>query len=142
VDVADDDGAALGEGGFALGVAEEEAVELFAGVEAVDADVDEGCAGLDHFRGDEAGAADGGDEDVGLAGDLGEVSSFGVANGDRGVVVEQEHGGGLADDVAAADDDGVLAGDGNDSAALEDFDDAGGGAGGQSRGGLPEDGPR
>ena len=63
------DGAALGEGGFAFGVARKESVELLARVDAVDADVDEGRAGLDHLRRDEAGTADGGDEDVGLARD-------------------------------------------------------------------------
>ncbi len=134
MDVSDDSGAALGEGGFALCVAEKEAVELLAGVDAVDADIDEGCAGLDHLRGDESGATDGGNEDVGLARYLSEVSGFGVADCDGGILVEQQHGGGLADDVAAADDDGVLAGDGN-IAALEDFDDAGGRAG--ARAGRP-----
>ena len=54
-----------------------------------------------------------------------------MADGDGGVLVEQQHGGGLAHDVAAADDDGVLAGDGN-VAALENFDDAGGRAGRES----------
>ena len=53
-----------------------------------------------------------------------EVAGLGVADGDGGVLMEQEHGGGLADDVAAPDDDGMLAGDGN-LAALEDFDDSG-----------------
>ena len=38
------DGAALCEGRFALGVALEEAVELLARGQAVDADVDERCA--------------------------------------------------------------------------------------------------
>jgi hypothetical protein len=45
-----------------------------------------------------------------------------VADGNGGVLVEEQHGGGLADDVAAANDDGVLASDG-DVAALEDLDD-------------------
>ncbi len=61
-------------------------------------------------------------------GDGGEVAGLGMADGDGGVLVEEQHGGGLAHDVAAADDDGVLAGDGN-VAALENLNDAGGGAG-------------
>jgi len=122
MDVADEDGAAFGEGGFALGVAFEEAVEVLAVVDAVDANVDQGGAGLDHIGRYEAGAADGGDQDVGLAGDLAEVAGLGVADGDGGVVVQQKHGGGLAYDVAAADYHSVLAGDG-DVAALEDLDD-------------------
>ena len=85
-------------------------------------------AGLDHIGRDEAGAADGGDEDVGLAGDGAEVARLGVADCDGRVLVQQEHGGGLAHNVTAADDDGVLAGDGN-LAALEDFNHAGGRAG-------------
>ena len=111
-----------------FGVAREVAVELLARGDAVDADVDEGGAGLDHVRSDEAGAADGGDEDVGLASDCGEVARLRVADGDGRVLVQQQHGDGLADDVAAADDDGVLAGDGN-VAALENLDDSGGRAG-------------
>ena len=61
--------AALGEGGFAFGVAGKEAVELRAVGDAVDAHVDERRAGLDHLRRDEARAADGGHQNVGLAGD-------------------------------------------------------------------------
>jgi hypothetical protein len=128
VDIADDDRAALGEGSFAFFVAGEVAVELFAGVDAIDANVDKGYAGLDHLRSDVAGAADGGDEDVGLARDLCEVFRFGMADGNSCILVQQEHGGGLADDVAAAHNDSMLAGD-RKATALENFDDACGRAG-------------
>src|SRR6202012_4877554 len=90
--------------------------------------VDEHGAGFDHVGRDEACATDGGDPDVGVAGEAGEVAGLAVADGDGGGVVEEHGGGGFADDVGAADDDGVLAGDG-EVAALEDLDDAGGGAG-------------
>ena len=125
--------AALGESvSSRLSVALEEAVELLARGDAIDADVDERRAGLDHLRSDEAGAADGGDQNVGLAGDRRQVARFGVANRHRRVLVQQQHGRGLAHDVAAAHDHRMLAGDGN-VAALENLNDARRGAGRQRR---------
>ena len=132
MNVADDGGAALGKGGFALGVAGEEAVEFFAGVDAIDADVDEGCAGLDHLRGDEAGAADGGDEDVGLAGDLAEVLRFGVADGDGGILVQEQERR-RACRRCRCGRRRRRAGRRWECCALENFDDAGGRAGRESR---------
>jgi len=89
-------------------------------------------AGFDHVGGDELGAADGGDEHVGLTGDLGEVAGAGVADGDgavgAGFFLEGEQRDGFTDDEGAAEDDHVFAlqvGAG----AGEEFHDAGGGAG-------------
>ena len=92
-------------------------------VEAVHADIDERGAGLDHLRRDEAGPADGGDENVGLPRNLSEIPGLGVANRHGGVFVQQQDRHGLAHNVAAAHDDGVLTGDGN-VAALENLDHA------------------
>jgi hypothetical protein len=50
-----------------------------------------------------------------------------VADGDRGVGIEQKHGHGLADDVAAAHDDGFLSGDW-DVRPPQDFHDTAGSA--------------
>jgi len=55
-----------------------------------------------------------------------------VADGDGGVLVEEQHGYRLADNIAAAYYDGVTAADG-DAAALENFNDSRRGAGGQRR---------
>ncbi len=96
--------------------------------DAIDADVDYGGAGPDVIRGDVGGAADGGDQDVGLAAHLGQVPGARVADGDGGVLVQQHQCHGLADDVAAAQDYGVLAGHG-DLIELQHFDNAGGRAG-------------
>jgi len=89
VNVAYDGGTALGEGGFAPGYAGKVAVKFLAGGEAVDAYIDDGCARGDHLWSDEARTADGGYQNIGLAGDFGEVSGFGVADGDRCVLVEE-----------------------------------------------------
>ena len=78
------------------------------------------------------GAADGGDENVGLARDRSEVSGLRVTNRHRGVLVEQQHRHGLAHNVAAAHDHRVLAGDGN-LAALQNLDHARGRAGRKRR---------
>ena len=86
------------------------------------------ATGLDHLRGDEAGAADGGDEDVSLARDGGEIDGLAVADGDGGGGVEKQHRHGLANDVRATEDDGVFAGDG-EVAAMHHFHHARGGAG-------------
>ena len=78
------------------------------------------------------GAADGGDQDVGLAGDGGEVGGAGVADRDRAVLPQQQAGHRLADDGAAPDDHRPAAGEG-DAVALEQGDDAGGGRRGEPR---------
>jgi hypothetical protein len=96
-----------------LALPAKEAVELSRVGDAVDAHVDDRRAGLDHLRRDEAGAADGGHQNVGLAGDRAQVARLRVADGDGGVLVEQQHGRRLAHNVAAAHHHGVLAGDGN-----------------------------
>ena len=61
----------------------------------------------------EARAPDGGHQQVRLAGDGDEVAGLGVADGHRGVRVEEEQGHGLAHDVAPPHDDRALAGDGD-----------------------------
>jgi hypothetical protein len=131
MDVSDDGGSALEEGCFTLGIAGEEAIEIFTRGDAIDTNIDKCGATLDHFRSDEAGTANGGYEDIGLARDFFEVASLGVTYGDGGVVVEKEHGSGFADNVTAADDDGMLTSDGN-MAALEDLNDTGRRAGRES----------
>lgn len=90
------------------------------------ADIDDGGAGLDHIGRDVAGAADGGDEDVGLAAFTGEVFGVGVDAGDGGVAVlllqhELHHG--FAHDVAAPYYDALPAG-GGDAVAPEEGEDA------------------
>ena len=88
--------------------------------------------GLDHLRRDEAGPADGGNQNVGLPRDRRQVARLRVANRNGGVLVEQQHRDGLAHNVAAAHDHGVLAGDGN-LAALENLNHAGRRAGRKRR---------
>ena len=76
-------------------------------VDAVHADVDHGRAGLDPVGADHPRAADGGDQDVGAAADLGEVARARVADGDRRVGSEQQLRHRLAEQVRAADHDGL-----------------------------------
>ena len=68
LDVADERGAALQKSlaaGVMLGVSDgKEALNLGFRANAVDTDIDDRGAGADHLRRDEAGAADGGYEDV------------------------------------------------------------------------------
>jgi len=78
-------------------------------VVTVDTYVDDDGAVLEHIGGDEMLFADGGDKNVGLAGDLGKVFGFGMANGHGAVFVKQEDGNGFADDVASTDDYGMFA---------------------------------
>ena len=78
--------------------------------EAVDADVDDRRAGLEPVALDHFGAADGGDDDVGAADDVGQVAGAAVGDGDGAAFAEQQQRHRLADDVGAADDDRVHAG--------------------------------
>ena len=64
-------------------------------------------------RRDHSGRADGGDENVGAAADLGQVACLRMADGHGGISVQQQHCHGLADDVAAADDHGFRSGNRN-----------------------------
>src|SRR5580693_10396631 len=89
-------------GGGRVDVADEAAVRR-----GVGPDVDHGGAGGDVTGADQPGAADGRDQDVGLAGDGGQVDRPRVADGDGGVPVEQQVGGGLADHYRAAHHDRV-----------------------------------
>src|ERR1700733_10082335 len=68
----------------------------------VGADVDDRGAGGDVPGADQGGVAHRGDQDVGLAGDRGEVSGARMADGDGRVSVEQQQGGRVADDHGAA----------------------------------------
>src|SRR5690606_22183632 len=71
--------------------------------DAGDAYVDHHGAGLDPVPLDQFGRAGGGDDDVGLAGDLGQVLGVDVRDRHGAFTVEQKHGDGLADDVRLAD---------------------------------------
>ena len=124
--------ALFGKGSLAPSVAGKVAVKFFAAVDTVDAYVDNRRARLDHFRGNEAGSANGGHQNIGLACDRAQVASLGVAYGDRCILVEQQHGGRLAHKVAAAHHHGVPAGDG-DSAALQYLNHSRGRAGRERR---------
>ena len=120
VAVADDGASLFFELLFALFIALEETFEEDRVGDVVDADVEDGCAGLNEFCGDEAGAANGGDEDVSATADGGEIFCARVADGDGGVGIGEEHGEGLADDVTASDDYRFLA-LGGDIGAAEDL---------------------
>lgn len=115
-----------GHGAYAAGHGADEGCDLSDGVEvdiadgfglevwggagdAVDADVDDQGARLDHVAGDQVRDAGGGDQDVGGAGDVGEAGGPFVAGDDGGFLAHEEDGDGLADDVAGTDDDGDLA---------------------------------
>src|SRR6266852_3932042 len=74
---------------------------------AVGANIDDCCAGLDPVRFHVAGFAHGGDDDIGAAEDFGQIARFGMADRDGGVGVHEEKGHGFADDVAAAEDHGI-----------------------------------
>ena len=76
-------------------------------------------------------AADRGDEDVGLAGDRGEVAGFRVGDCDGAVFVQEQNRDGFADDVAAADDYGVFAGE-VDAGGFDELDAACGSASGKA----------
>src|SRR5690606_17347910 len=103
-------------GGNGLGVLDlvelDVADQLFLAIiahDAGDADVDHDGAGLYPIALDEFGRAGGGDDDVSLAGNLGQVLGVDVRDGDGALALEQQHGDGLADDVRLADHHRVLA---------------------------------
>ncbi len=106
--------------------------------DAADANVNHDGAGFDHFGGDQARDARGGDEDVGLARERREHGRPLVAGDDRGLLTHEEDGDGLADNVARADDDrdfaleegGVVFAPAD---GLKHFDDGQRGAGGEGR---------
>ena len=76
---------------------------------AVDADVDDHGAGLDHVAGDHLRLADRGDQDVGAPAVRLRSLRLRMADGDGGAGVHQQHGHRLADDVRAADHHRFLA---------------------------------
>lgn len=125
---------AAGDRGHGRGHAREPfviAVSDQTGFGAVDADVDDHGSGLDHVGRDELGDAHGGQDDVRAADFVGDVGRAGVADGHRGVFLQEHQRQGLADNVAAADDHGLLAGHG-DVIAFEQGHDSGRSAGAQT----------
>ena len=80
---------------------------LFCGIRhTVDAHVDDDGSGLHHISSDELGLADGGDKNIGLPGNGGQICGLGMADGDGGVgpglALHGEQGGGFADDETAS----------------------------------------
>ena len=98
---------------------------------AIGANIDNRRTGLDPVRFHIAGFADGGDDDIGAAEDIRQITRFGMANRNSGVGVHEEKSHGLTNDVAAAEDDGVGAFD-LDIVAAQNFHAAGGSAGNQA----------
>lgn len=124
--------------GIVINVPDEAVSALGFGVfNAVDPDVDNGDSVFDHVGRHEVGTPDGGDEEIGLAGDGREVLSARMADGDGGVAgkgfAHHEQGGRFADDLAAPEHDYVFA-FGLDAAAVDEFYDSCGGAGDKSVG--------
>ncbi len=76
---------------------------------AVDADVDDQRPRLDPVAADEAGLADAGNDDVGLANEAGQVARRRMADGDGTACHQQLERHRAADDVRLADDHRVLA---------------------------------
>ena len=54
--------------------------------------------------------ADGGDDDIGLTDDRGDILGFGMGDGDGAAFGQQQGGHGFADDVGPSDDHGVQPG--------------------------------
>lgn len=71
--------------------------------DSVDADVDYDGAGSDVFGGDKSGLAGGGDEDVCVLGEIGEILRKFIATEDGGFALHEEHGKWFSDDIAGAD---------------------------------------
>lgn len=132
------DGGAFGSHGIKIDITDQ-AVAFFAGriFDAVNADIDHGGVLPDHIGGDKGGFPDGGDENIGGAGNGGKIPCAGVADGDGGVgegrFSEEEESGGFADDKGATENDD-MAPFGGDPVPAEHFDDTGGGTGDESAG--------
>ena len=73
------------------------------GLAAGNAHVDDDRARLDPVAPDELGRAGRGDDDIGLAAQVGEVFRFDVRYGHGRLALEHQHGDRLADDVGLAD---------------------------------------
>ena len=76
---------------------------------SIDADVYDDGAVADMSSGDEVRLACGYEQDIGPPSLGSEISGLGMADGDRGVLIEAECGQRLADEHRAADDDGMPA---------------------------------
>ena len=101
-----------GGGDLANGIEIDVAAKL--AVDAVDAHVDHDGAGADHVGSHESRLADGGDQDVGLAGDFGKIFCLAMTDRDGGIgaraALDEHDGDRFADDFAPAEDDDVIAG--------------------------------
>nr|CUV15163.1 protein of unknown function [Ralstonia solanacearum] len=95
--------------GHALDAGEVDIAAQLAGIVAVHAHVDDDRARLDHVSRDDVAAADGGHDDVGLAGVGGQIARLAVADGDGGAGLQQQHRHRLADDVRGAHHHGTRA---------------------------------
>src|SRR6185437_6648164 len=115
-------------GFLALRIAAVKALK-FGGVgHAIGAYVNHGGSCFDEIASDHSGASDGGNQNVGTAADGGQITRFGVANGDGSVGIDEQHGDRLAYNVTTANNDRFLPSD-RYLTALENFDDAGRSAG-------------
>ena len=80
--------------------------------DAIDTNIDDDCAGFDHFGDDQPGNARRGDDDVGIFGDSGQAATLVVgpfiATDDGCFFAHEEDGDGFAHDIACADDDDAL----------------------------------
>src|SRR5208282_459701 len=112
-------------------VSGKEAVEFLPVGDPVDADIDHGSSRLHVVAGNNAGPANRRHQDVGAAANFRQIARLRVADGDGGVLIQQQHGDRLAHNVAASDYHGFLPGDRN-LAALQNLHDAGRRAGHQS----------
>ena len=117
MDVADDGGGVFAEFFEAVGKVAEDFGGLLRVGDAIDADVNDGGSGLHIIGFDKGGAADGGDENIGITQVLLQVARLGMADGDSGIGLNEQQRHGLAYNVAAADDHGVCAFDRNVGAA-------------------------
>src|SRR5882762_9832076 len=110
---------------------------LFCVGDFICADIDDYGARANPVGLDVAGFAHSRDDDIRPANDAGEVASFGMADGHRGICMHQQKRHRFANDIAAAEDDGVCALDLNIVAA-QDFHAAGGRAGDEARAAADE----
>ena len=80
-------------------------------LKAIDSHVDYRGARFDPIGGDHARATDGGDQDVGLAADRGQITGARMRDGHRAVRAQEQLRHRLADDVGAAEYDSAQAGE-------------------------------